>query len=53
MASDTFRYRMRVFVPSSSWLNRTSRLLVADTTRTGTATSPKLMLPVQWRSAHH
>src|SRR5437867_3366618 len=38
---------MRAFVPFSSWLNRTSRDLVADTSRTGTLTRPKLMLPVQ------
>src|SRR6187455_2335150 len=38
---------MRAPVPSSSWLNRTSRDFVAETARTGTVTSPKLMVPVQ------
>src|SRR4051794_11117774 len=38
---------MRDPVPSSSWLNETSRFLVAVTSRTGTCTSPKLIAPVQ------
>ncbi len=47
LASETRRYRMREFVPSSSWLNRTSLLFVADTSFTGTVTSPKPTVPVQ------
>src|SRR5262245_50267603 len=38
---------MRLPVAASSWLKRTSRDLVADTSRTGTVTSPKLIEPVQ------
>src|SRR5919204_1007494 len=38
---------MRAPDPSSSWLNDTSRFLVAVTIRTGTCTSPKLIAPVQ------
>src|SRR6185436_11785675 len=38
---------MRAPVVSSSWLIRTSRERVAETARTGTVTSPKLMVPVQ------
>src|ERR1700675_1295206 len=38
---------MRAFVPSSSWLNRTSRLRVAETTFTGTLTSPNPIVPLQ------
>ena len=39
--------RMREPVPASSWLKRTSCDRVADTRRTGTVTSPKLIEPVQ------
>src|SRR5215467_1581379 len=38
---------MRDPVAASSWLKRTSCDLVADTRRTGTVTSPKLIDPVQ------
>src|SRR5215213_2288143 len=38
---------MRLPVSASSWLKRTSCDLVADTRRTGTVTSPKLIEPVQ------
>src|SRR5262245_31742522 len=47
VCSDTFRYLMRAFVPSSSWLKLTSLLFVAPTRRTGTWTRPKLIEPVQ------
>ena len=47
VCSDTRRYRMRELVLSSSWLNRTSRDFVAETSFTGTVTSPKLIVPVQ------
>src|SRR6476646_12117872 len=47
VCSDTFRYRMRAPVVSSSWLKRTSRERVAETARTGTVTSPKLIVPGQ------
>src|SRR5215213_5026079 len=38
---------MRLPVSASSWLKRTSCDFVADTRRTGTVTSPKLIEPVQ------
>ena len=44
--SETRRYRIRELVPASSWLNDTSRDFVAGVSFTGTATSPKLMVPV-------
>src|SRR4051812_23073642 len=37
---------MRELVPASSWLNDTSRDFVAGVSFTGTATRPKLMVPV-------
>ena len=47
MASDTRRIRTRALVPASNWWKRTSSDFVADTSRTGTVTSPKLIDPVQ------
>src|SRR5262245_8262857 len=47
VASDTLRYRIRAPVFSSSWLKRTSLLFVAETSFTGTLTSPKPTVPDQ------
>src|SRR5918999_1658454 len=47
LASETRRYRMRAPVPSSSWLKRTSFERTAETSFTGTVTSPKEMFPLQ------
>src|SRR5215213_7835614 len=47
VSSDTLRYRMRLIVRSSSWLNDTPLWRTALNSLIGIAINPKLMVPLQ------